>query len=64
MKYRADAVSPPVVEALPCIYREATVVEERVDVARVEVPVTTKNPVVVALVIRDDVAKREPAKIL
>ena len=45
MKYAESAVSPPVVEALPCIYREATVVEARVEVARVEVPVTERVPV-------------------
>ena len=45
VKYRVEALSPPVVEALPCIYREATVVEERVEVARVEIPVTERVPV-------------------
>ena len=34
VKYAESAESPPVVEALPCIYREATVVEERVEAPR------------------------------
>ena len=45
VRYPVAAVSPPVVEALPCIYREATVVEERVEVARVVAPVTERVPV-------------------
>ena len=45
VKYRAEAVRPPVVEALPCTYSDATVVEERVEVAKVEVPVTERVPV-------------------
>ena len=34
VKYAESAESPPVVEALPCIYREAIVVEERVEAPR------------------------------
>ena len=44
VKYAESAESPPVVEALPRIYREATVVEERVEVASEVVPRTVSAP--------------------